>query len=83
MFVDWLRNADGATAVAAYSLRARDGLPVSMPIEWRELSKDVRGAYFNWRNVPGILAKRRRDPWAGYKAARQRLSARMLESLRR
>jgi bifunctional non-homologous end joining protein LigD len=82
VFVDWLRNADGATAVAAYSLRARDGLPVSMPIDWRDLATDVRGAYFNWRNVPRILAKRRRDPWADYEASRQRLSARALDALR-
>jgi bifunctional non-homologous end joining protein LigD len=81
VFVDWLRNADGATAVAAYSLRARDGLPVSMPIDWRELAQDVRGAHFNWRNVPGILAKRRRDPWADYEASRQRLTARARAAL--
>jgi len=81
VFVDWLRNADGATAVAAYSLRARDGLPVSMPIDWRDLTTDVRGAHFNWRNVPGILAKRRRDPWKDYEAARQRLSAKALRAL--
>ena len=81
VFIDWLRNADGATAVAAYSLRARDGLPVSMPIDWRDLSKDVRGAHFNFRNVPEILAKRRRDPWADYEASRQRLSARALRAL--
>jgi len=81
VFVDWLRNTDGATAVAAYSLRAREGLPVSMPIDWRDLATDVRGAHFNWRNVPGLIAKRRRDPWADYEAARQRLSAKALRAL--
>jgi bifunctional non-homologous end joining protein LigD len=81
VFVDWLRNTEGATAVAAYSLRARAGLPVSMPIEWRELANDVRGAYFDWRNVPQRLKARKRDPWAGYEAARQSLRASMLESL--
>ena len=83
VFVDWLRNSDGATAVAAYSLRAREGLPVSMPIDWRDLATDVRGDHFNWRNVPDILAKRRRDPWAAYEASRQRLSARALQALER
>ena len=83
VFVDWLRNSDGATAVAAYSLRAREGLPVAMPIDWRDLTSDVRGDHFNWRNVPDILAKRRRDPWAAYEASRQRLSARALASLER
>jgi bifunctional non-homologous end joining protein LigD len=73
VFVDWLRNTDGATAVAAYALRARAGLPVSMPIHWRELAHDVRGAHFNWRNVPAMLSRRKADPWAQYEASRQRL----------
>ncbi|HTI46828.1 MAG TPA: non-homologous end-joining DNA ligase [Casimicrobiaceae bacterium] len=81
VFVDWLRNTDGATAVAAYSLRARPGLPVSMPIEWRELAQDVRGAYFDWRNVPRRLATRKRDPWAQYDATRQTLRASLLRAL--
>ncbi|HEY1325597.1 MAG TPA: non-homologous end-joining DNA ligase [Casimicrobiaceae bacterium] len=81
VFVDWLRNAEGATAVAAYSLRARDGLPVSMPIEWRELARDVRGAHFDWRNVPQRLATRARDPWRGYEDARQTLRASLLRTL--
>ncbi len=37
IFIDWQRNTDGATAVAPYSLRARDGAPVSFPIAWDEL----------------------------------------------
>jgi bifunctional non-homologous end joining protein LigD len=81
VFVDWLRNTDGATAVAAYSLRARPGLPVSMPIEWSELAQDVRGAHFDWRNVPQRLKMRKRDPWAQYEDARQALRASMLRSL--
>ena len=75
VFVDYLRNAESATAVAAYSLRARAGLPVSMPIAWSALREDVRGAYFNARNVPGILARRRTDPWGDYGTVRQRITA--------
>jgi bifunctional non-homologous end joining protein LigD len=71
VFVDYLRNAEGATAVAAYSLRARPGLPVSMPIPWTALRNDVRGGSFNLRNVPALVKKRKTDPWAGYEAARQ------------
>lgn len=37
IFIDWIRNGRGATSVAPYSLRARDGAPVSMPISWEEL----------------------------------------------
>ena len=71
VYVDYLRNGEGATAVAAYSLRARPGLPVSMPIAWKALDDDVRGDYFNIGNVPRILAGQCVDPWAGYGEARQ------------
>jgi|SRR5687767_6401318 len=71
VYVDYLRNGEGATAVTAYSLRARPGLPVSMPIAWTALDDDVRGDHFNIGNVPRILAGRRVDPWAGYESARQ------------
>ena len=78
VYVDYLRNADGATAVAAYSLRARSGLPVSMPIAYDELAgDDVRGAHFNIDNVEQVLAARRGDPWSDYDASRQTISATM------
>jgi len=63
IFIDYLRNAEGSTAVAAYSLRAKVNAPVSTPIHWDELGKDVRFAHFNARNVPGRLAKMKADPW--------------------
>jgi bifunctional non-homologous end joining protein LigD len=63
IFIDYLRNAEGATAVAAYSLRAKADAPVSTPIGWDELGKDVRFAHFNARNVPKRLATIRGDPW--------------------
>jgi bifunctional non-homologous end joining protein LigD len=76
VYVDCLRNAEGATSVAAYSLRARHGLPVSMPVAWDELDEDVRGDRFNIDNAADTLAQRG-DPWAGYDRARQTLSASM------
>src|SRR5262249_44605519 len=57
IFIDYLRNAEGSTAVAAYSLRAKANAPVSTPIAWEELRKDVRFDCFNVRNVPKRLAK--------------------------
>jgi len=65
IFIDYLRNAEGSTAVAAYSLRAKADAPVSLPIGWDELAKDVRFAHFNARNVPKRLAKAKTDPWQG------------------
>lgn len=76
VFVDYLRNAEGATALAAYSLRARHGLPVSMPIAFDELDRDVRGDHFNIDNAIGTL-EHRADPWADYERSRQTLSASM------
>lgn len=43
IFVDWLRNQAGATAICPYSPRARDGAPVAVPVTWEELPR-LRGA---------------------------------------
>ena len=75
VFVDWLRNADGATAVAAYSLRARQGLPVSMPIALERARYRRARRPLQLPHVPALLASRRVDPWAGYAAVRQRITA--------
>jgi bifunctional non-homologous end joining protein LigD len=50
IFIDYLRNAEGATAIAPYGVRARQNAPVSMPIDWSELAQDVRFDHFNVRN---------------------------------
>jgi bifunctional non-homologous end joining protein LigD len=60
IFLDYLRNAETASAVAAYSVRARPGAPVSMPIEWKELAGLKDGAAFKIQEA----LKRRKDPWA-------------------
>ena len=52
------------------SVRARAGGPVSTPIAWEALASDVRGAYFNLRNVPEQLARQAADPSAGLLAHR-------------
>ena len=64
VFLDYLRNAEGATAIASYSLRARAGAPVSTPLAWDELAGDVRFAHFNAANVPQRMRTLTRDPWA-------------------
>jgi bifunctional non-homologous end joining protein LigD len=81
IYVDYLRNAEGATVVAGYSLRARPGLPVSMPIAWSDLDADIRGEYFNIDNAARAVAERPADPWADYDRSRQTLSASMRRAL--
>ncbi|HEY5803516.1 MAG TPA: DNA ligase D [Lysobacter sp.] len=74
IFVDYLRNGRGATAVASYSLRARPGAPVAMPLAWSELAKLSRPDAFNLKNVPARLKRRRKDPWEGIDRIQQNLA---------
>jgi bifunctional non-homologous end joining protein LigD len=76
IFIDYLRNGRGNTAVAAYSTRARPGAPVSMPLSWDELD-DVKGpADFTVDNISTRLAASSPDPWEGFFAAAKSLSNR-------
>ena len=72
IFIDYLRNAESATAVAPYSVRARANAPVATPIEWDELAKEVRFDHFNLRNVPARV-KGGKDPWREFGAVKQSL----------
>lgn len=71
IFIDYLRNSQGATAVAAYSTRARAGAPVSTPVGWDELSADLRSDQYTVENLPRRLAALKKDPWEGYLSLRQ------------
>ncbi|WP_397473422.1 DNA ligase D [Pusillimonas sp.] len=75
VFVDYLRNGRGATAIAAFSARAREGAPVSMPVAWEELDTqhDLRGARFNIANALEYRQEQGGDPWQGYASSRKPL----------
>jgi bifunctional non-homologous end joining protein LigD len=73
IYVDYLRNGRGATAVAAYSTRALSGAPVSTPLEWQELSPVIRPDHFNIDNLRQRLAFLKRDSWQGFFEIRQHL----------
>ncbi len=63
IYLDYLRNGRGATAVASYSLRARPGFPVATPIAWEELRKLSGGNVFNRLNIHRRLDGLAADPW--------------------
>ncbi|MFI4974332.1 MAG: DNA ligase D [Caulobacterales bacterium] len=63
IYIDYLRNARGASAVASYSLRARSGFPVATPIAWDELRKLSGGNAFNRLNLHRRLEGLAVDPW--------------------
>lgn len=69
IFIDYLRNGRGATAVAAYCPRARIGAGVSMPVAWDELDALTGGAHFTLTEAPARLANLDADPWADFRAA--------------
>ena len=81
IFIDYLRNASGATAIAPYAVRARAHGPVAMPIAWTELGNDLRFDHFNIGNAEQRL-DRRTDPWADFIGTHQVITARMRERLR-
>jgi bifunctional non-homologous end joining protein LigD len=81
IFVDYLRNAEGATAIAPYSLRARAHAPVATPISWEELESDIRREHFNLRNVPERLANMKTDPWADFFDVKQSVTKALMKKV--
>jgi len=77
IFIDYLRNGSGATAVAAYSVRARPGAPVATPLDWDELGGRTKPQDFNAASVPDRLEGMRSDPWKALHRMSQRLTAAM------
>lgn len=73
VFVDYLRNGRGSTTVCAFSVRARPGLGVSLPISWQQLEEIRASDEFNIMTVQSVLRKQKKDPWADYEKSRQSL----------
>jgi len=70
IFIDWIRNGRGATSIAPYSLRARKGAYVSMPIDWEELDT-VAPDSFDINN--SLIRIKKDDPWKDFFKTNQRL----------
>ena len=74
IFIDYLRNERGSTAVAPYSPRARAGMAVALPLSWAELKLPKRPVFRvadfdEWKN------RLARDPWKNFSKTRQKLLA--------
>src|SRR5690606_4057717 len=81
IFIDYLRNARGATSVCAYSPRARSGAPVSTPLAWDELDGTRADAY-TVQNLRERLAQLSEDPWHEMARVQQSITQSMLRRLR-
>ncbi|MBX8562884.1 DNA ligase D [Pseudomonas cichorii] len=80
IFVDYLRNTRGGSTVTAYSVRARPGLPVSVPISRDELEGLQSARQWHIGNLEQRLRQLGSDPWAGYRN-RQRITQKMWKQL--
>lgn len=83
ILIDYLRNNRTNTSVAAFSTRARDRAPVSMPIRWEELTPSLNPSAWTVATTERRLASLRRDPWRDYWTTKQRLPAHATEALRK
>jgi bifunctional non-homologous end joining protein LigD len=73
IFLDWLRNQRGATAVMPYSARAREGAPVSAPVAWDELDQYDSGHHFTVHDADELLDRAQSKLLAGWGKAKQAL----------
>jgi bifunctional non-homologous end joining protein LigD len=80
IYLDYLRNERGATAVAPYSPRARAGCAVSMPLSWSELHSSERPT-FNVAEFADWQARLKKDPWKAISSTNQTITKSILSTL--
>ena len=83
IFVDYLRNGRGSTAIVPFSTRVFERAPVSVPIRWDELGRGVRSDHFTVATLPARLRALRGDPWEGFLTTRQTLTKKAWSALER
>jgi bifunctional non-homologous end joining protein LigD len=76
VFIDYLRNGFGATTASAWSVRARPGLGISVPVAWSELRKLAGGAQWTVRNAH-LRLDEGNQPWADYRKSARSVKAAM------
>ena len=83
IYIDYLRNARGATAVAPWSSRARNGATVSVPVKWKDAGALSSGNALSISAARQFINRLRSDPWADMLKCTQRLSVAAMRSLMR
>ena len=81
IFVDYLRNERGSTAIAPYSTRARAHAPVAAPITWAEAETARAANIYTIANMPQRV-RDVGDPWSGYGDVRQSVTAKMMRAVK-
>ena len=73
IFIDWLRNQRGATAIMPYAVRARPGAPVAAPVAWSELEGFKKADNFTMRDIALLQERARGRSLSGWGICGQRL----------
>jgi bifunctional non-homologous end joining protein LigD len=81
IFVDYLRNQRGGSAIVNYSTRAKKGAPVACPLRWDELKGLKEAAPYTAKTLPARLKAMKRDPWEGFFSTRQSITAKARRAL--
>jgi bifunctional non-homologous end joining protein LigD len=81
VFVDYLRNQRGGSAIVNYSTRAKEGAPVACPLRWDELKGLKVAAPYTVKTLPARLKALKRDPWEGFFSTRQSITAKAKKAL--
>ena len=79
LFIDYLRNERGATAIAPWSTRSREGAPVATPIGWDEIETIERANAFSLAEAAARAAQP--DPWPDYFKLSQSITRGMLNAV--
>ena len=81
IFLDYLRNGRGATAISSYSIRAKPGATISVPLAWEELSPKTDPERFTPAAVIARLKKLKRDPWEDFYKSKQAITKGMMQAV--
>jgi bifunctional non-homologous end joining protein LigD len=81
IFVDYLRNQRGGSAIVNYSTRAKKGAPVACPLRWDELKGLKAASPYSVKTLPARLKALKRDPWEGFFSTRQSITAKARKAL--
>lgn len=81
IFIDYLRNGRTATAICAYSTRAKPRATISVPLSWDEVTTKIHADSFTVRNLMDRLHSLKKDPWAKIGSVRQSISNTVMKKL--
>ncbi len=82
IYIDYLRNGREATAVAAFSTRAKPHAPVSTPLAWAELEETPASDHFTVKSLPTRLESLKQDPWKEYATIKQSITVAIKKELK-